>query len=120
MTQLASLVHRVHWLNWLPQTIIAFKQGILPSILLNLLTNKVPETLRTLANCQGIFSRYTVEKNIQMYYFTFLFVQIFLTVSMSACVVDFLGQVISIESIPVALAQNLHKASNYFYSFVVI
>ena len=81
----------------------------------------VPVVLRFLANAQGLYSRQDVENHVQFYYFAFLFVQVFLTVSLSAGITTIIGELeYTIEAIPTVLAQNLPKASNYFFSYLIM
>lgn len=115
-----SIIPWMRWVAALPQSIVATMQGVLPSLLLDIVMNMVPRTLRVLVNCQGSTCRHAVERNIQICYFTFLLIQVFLTVSLSASVTAILSHVTSIESIPEVLARNLPKASNYFFSFIII
>jgi hypothetical protein len=48
-------------------------------------------------------------------------VQVFLTVSLSAGITTILGELTdTIQSIPAVLAQNLPKACNYFFSYIIM
>ena len=86
-----------------------------------LITTMVPLTLRLLANLQGQHSLQAVEKSIQHYYFAFLFVQIFLIVSLSAGIATIIEQLPNTpQSVPAILAQSLPNASNYFFSYITI
>jgi len=105
----------------LPNWILGIIQGVLPPMILMLLTVMVPPALRVLANLQGLYSRQAVENSVQLYYFIFLFVQVFLVVSLSASITTVIEELLSrVESVPVVLAQNLPKASNYFFSYFII
>ena len=62
-----------------------------------------------------------VELSVQSYYFAFLFVQVFLVVSLSAGFTTVIKELRSnVTSVPVALAKNLPKASNYFFSYMLL
>jgi len=118
---LANATTWLHWINKLPGWIIAALQGILPQAIVSLITGMVPAMLQCLANKQGLHSRQVTESRVQVYYFTFLFVQVFLTVSLSAGFATIAGQLRgAIGSAPLVLAQNLPKASNYFFSYIII
>lgn len=52
----------------------------------------VPVAIRLLATMEGLHSRQATEKHVQIYYFTFLFVQVFLNVSLSAGITTILGE----------------------------
>ena len=118
---LTSVAPWLHWVDELPAWLIAVIEGVLPQLMVSLLTDMVPPILRLLADIQGLHSRQAVENHIQIYYFAFLFVQVFLTVSLSAGITTIIGELKdSVESVPVVLAQNLPKASNYFFSYITI
>ncbi|KFY03348.1 hypothetical protein O988_01543 [Pseudogymnoascus sp. VKM F-3808] len=115
LSQIGYLTYVVPWLRQLkslPSWALATIQGILPLAILSLITAMVPSILRLLANMQRLHSRQGVENYVQIYYFSFLFVQVFLTVSLSAGITTIIGQVPdTVEAIPTLLAQNLPKAS---------
>jgi hypothetical protein len=118
---LANVVSWLHWINKLPTWLVAVIQGVLPPTMLALITAMVPVVFRFLANVQGHYSRRVVENHIQIYYFTFLFVQVFLTVSLSAGITTIIGELKdTIETVPAVLAINLPKACNYFFSYIMI
>jgi calcium permeable stress-gated cation channel len=85
-----------------------------------LITAIVPLTLRLLANLQGQYLHQAVEKSVQLYYFAFLFVQIFFVVSLSAGIATIIEQLPIIQSVPAVLAKSLPKASNYFFLYITI
>ncbi|KAH7370290.1 hypothetical protein BKA65DRAFT_589651 [Rhexocercosporidium sp. MPI-PUGE-AT-0058] len=124
ISQIEYLVKVVPWLRWIgsiPSWLVAVIQGVLPPAMLALITAAVPVVIRLLANIQGHHSRQVVENHVQIYYYTFLFVQVFLTVSLSAGITTLVGDLKdNITSTPVVLAQNLPKACNYFFSYILI
>jgi hypothetical protein len=124
LSQIGYLTYVVPWLRRLeslPSWALATIQGVLPLAILPLITAMVPSVLRLLANMQGLHSRQRVENYVQIYYFSFLFVQVFLTVSLSAGITTIIGQLPdTVEAIPTLLAQNLPKASNYFFSYIMV
>lgn len=124
ISQVGYLANVVPWLSWiglLPSWQLAIIQGVLPPVMISLITAMAPIILRLLASVQGLYSHRAVENNVQFYYFTFLFVQIFLTVSLSAGVTTTIEELAdSIETIPTVLAENLPKASNYFFSYIMM
>jgi hypothetical protein len=100
---------------------VAIIQGVLPPTILALITAAVPGALRLLTNIQGHYSRQVTENYVQIYYFTFLFIQVFLTVSLSAGITTILGElIVTVQAIPAILTQNLPKAYNYFFSYIII
>lgn len=124
LSQIEYLANIAPWLQWmgaLPNWLIAAIQGVLPPVMLGAVTAMVPVTLRLLANMQGLHSRQAIENSVQIYYFAFLFVQVFLTASLSAGITTIVGELTdSIEVVPAVLAQNLPKACNYFFSYIMI
>ena len=124
LSQVTYLSNTFRWLDWLgraPAWIIAIIQGILPQLLLALLLLLLPMILRLLARNQGVQTGMAVELTCQDYYFAFLFVQVFLVVSISSGITTILKQLTGNPiSVPSLLAQNLPKASNYFFSYMLL
>lgn len=118
---LANVAPELEWIGRLPNWLVAAMQGVLPPVMLSLVTSMMPVAFRLIANMQGLHSRQAVENKAQIYYFAFLFVQVFLTVSLSAGITTVIGEVSdSIKAVPAVLAQNLPKACNYFFSYIII
>jgi hypothetical protein len=124
LSQVGYLANVIPWLTWvgtLPSWSVAIIQVGLPPAMLALITAMVPVALRLLANTQGLYSRQALENHVQIYYFAFLFVQVFLTVSLSAGITTIIGELEgTIEAVPAVLAQNLPKACNYFFSYIIM
>ena len=59
----------------------------MPQILVTILFTMLPYLLRAIAERRGLLTEVAVELSLQKYYFTFLFIQVFLTVSMSSSIV---------------------------------
>ncbi|KAI9785251.1 MAG: hypothetical protein M1835_003368 [Candelina submexicana] len=112
------------WLSWitkLPKPLLSLLQGVLPGALIAGLMALVPILLRFLAKLQGNRTGTRVELSVQNYFFAFLFVQVFLVVSISS---GFIAAFQSIRQNPTSianvLAQNLPRASNYFFSYMLL
>ena len=124
LSQIGYLADNYTWLHWLQHTpywVRSIIQGILPPALLGLLLFLVPIILRLLARTQGNYTGMAVELSVQQYYFAFLFVQVFLVVSISSGVTTVISQIShNPQEIPSILAQNLPKASNYFFSYLLL
>jgi hypothetical protein len=76
---------------------------------------------RLLTNIKGLYSLQVVEILIKIYCFSFLFLQRFLTVSLSSKLANIVGKLTAtVQSVPALLARNLPKACNYFFSFIFI
>ncbi|KAK4691032.1 calcium permeable stress-gated cation channel, partial [Lecanoromycetidae sp. Uapishka_2] len=124
LSQINYLTTTFKWLAWLkkaPTWVISIIQGILPQALLGLLLVLLPITLRFLAKTQGNHTGMGVELSVQQYYFAFLFVQVFLVVSISSGITTTIQTISSSpQSLPTILAANLPKASNYFFSYLLL
>ena len=124
LSQVKYLTETYHWLKWLgkaPTWVLSIIQGILPQILLSALLALLPVILRLLARSQGDHTGMAVELSVQTYYFAFLFVQVFLVVSISSGMTTVLNQITKgPQSVPSILASNLPKASNYFFSYMLL
>ena len=120
-TQLADKVNWLHWFLRLPGTIRNLIQGDLAPGFLSLLLVLMPIIIRLLAKAQGGHTGMTVELIVQQYYFAFLFVEVFLVVSVSSGLTTVLKSISNQpQEIPSILATNLPKASNYFFSYLLL
>ena len=109
------------WLRDIPKGVKSIIQGILPPLLLTLLLGLLPVILRLLARVQGGPTGMSVELTVQNYYFAFLFVQVFLVVSISSGITTVLTDITrGPQSVPSILAGNLPKAANYFFSYMIL
>ncbi|KAI4276994.1 MAG: hypothetical protein LQ337_002102 [Flavoplaca oasis] len=119
-----SISQSVTWLNWiqgLPKSVLGIISGVLPQALLALILALLPITLRFLANIQGNHTGMAVELSVQNYYFTFLFVQVFLVVSISTGITNVITQLSqSPTNVTSILAGNLPKSTNYFFSYMLL
>ncbi|KAI9673862.1 MAG: hypothetical protein M1817_002068 [Caeruleum heppii] len=124
LSQLRSLTALYPWLafiNRMPQWLLSLVQGVLPQALLGLLMALLPIILRMLTKQQGVPTGMGVELSVQNYYFAFLFVQVFLVVSISSGITSVIRQLVaSPGSVPSLLATNLPRASNYFFSYMLL
>jgi len=124
LAQINSLADKYSWLNWLndiPQKILSVLAGILPPLFLAILLALVPPILKLLAIQSGVQTGVAQQKSVQNYYFSFLFVQVFLVVSIAGSAVATITASISdVTSIPETLATQIPKASNYFFSYMIL
>ncbi len=111
----------LRWITKLPTPLLSLLQGVLPGALIAGLMALAPILLRMLAKAQGNRTGLEVELSVQNYFFAFLFVQVFLVVSISS---GFVAAFESIRNNPTSianvLAQNLPRASNYFFSYMLL
>lgn len=126
VSQLTVLAEQYSWLRWLltlPGWLRAFLQGVLPIVLLALLMFLLPVILRFLCRLQGIKSGMLVELSVQRYYFFFIFVQLFLIVTVGSSAVQLIRSLSSVEgvaNVPNILGQTIPTASNYFFSYMLL
>ncbi|KAI9812046.1 MAG: hypothetical protein M1827_004939 [Pycnora praestabilis] len=124
LSQIKFLTSTFKWLDWInrtPNWIQSIIQGILPQALLAGLMALLPMILRMLAKQQGVQTGMNVELSVQNYYFGFLFVQVFLVVSISSGITTVIKELSqNIGNTPALLAANLPRASNYFFSYMLL
>ncbi|KAF2014907.1 DUF221-domain-containing protein [Aaosphaeria arxii CBS 175.79] len=124
LSQVHTLTQTLPWLKWLedlPEWLLSFIQGVLPPALLAVLFVLLPIILRFLAEVTGVVTAGERELLVQNFYFAFVFIQLFLVVSIST------GLTTAIErlskdplGVPQTLAQTLPRAANYFYSYMIL
>ena len=119
-----TYLSRFSWLKWItkaPTWFLSIIQGVLPQAILALLLVLLPVILRFLSKIQGNHTGMAVELSVQSYYFSFLFVQVFLVVSISSGITTILPEIAKNPgSVPSLLASNLPRASNYFFSYLLL
>jgi hypothetical protein len=119
--ELADTISFLEWLKDLPEWLISFIQGVLPPAFLAILFAVLPILLRFLAGLTGTTTEGERELLVQNFYFAFVFIQLFLVVSISSGIAATIENLINDPiSIPATLAQNLPRAANYFYSYMIL
>jgi hypothetical protein len=123
LAQISSLIQKWPWLSFLnniPQKVLQAIAGVLPALVLSILLALVPTILNYLAFVAGAQTGREKQKLVQNFYFAFLFVQVFLVVSISGGAFAALGAAKNITAIPDTLATQLPKAANYFFSYMIL
>lgn len=126
LSQLETAAKTFSWLHWvldIPAWFRSVLQGVLPAALLGLLMFLLPLILRFLVRLQGTQSGMLVELSVQRYYFCFLFVQLFLVVSVASALTQFFALFTSVDgwtNVPSLLGTNIPRASNYFFSYMLL
>ncbi|KAK3390941.1 hypothetical protein B0H63DRAFT_539428 [Podospora didyma] len=123
LASLDNLIKKYPWLTFLKSSPVVEKAvkaitGVLPAIVLAILLALVPTLLDFLAKFQGSKTGSQKTEVVQVYYFAFLFVTVFLIVSVSLSTFQTLGE--NIASTPNVLAENLPKAANYFFAYMIL
>lgn len=126
LASIDDLIAQYEWLSFLRQNekvhdFVKLAAGVLPPVILAILLALVPMILNFVAEFQGVKTGSSKTEWVQTYYFFFLFVQVFLVVSVSASAINTLIAVAShVEELPTILARNLPESSNYFFSYLVL
>lgn len=121
LSYLTGLIHWLDWINKLPLWVVNFIQGVLPPLFIALMFLLLPVILRSLAGFSGVTTAGERELRVQNFYFAFVFVQLFLVVSLSAGVTRTIQAVVDNPlSIAETLARNLPGASNTFFSYLIL
>ncbi|RWA03601.1 hypothetical protein EKO27_g11504 [Xylaria grammica] len=126
ISQLDSLVATFPWLGFLADNATVWKAatavaGVLPAVLLSLLLWLVPIFMEFLAGFKGAKTGTQKTEAVQQFYFAFLFVQVFLIVSLASGATTILKSVLqNPASITDTLASKLPSAANYFFSYMIL
>ncbi|KAI0022695.1 hypothetical protein F4780DRAFT_162909 [Xylariomycetidae sp. FL0641] len=126
LSQLDDLIKTFPWLGFLAddQTIRKIATaiaGVLPAVLLALLLFLVPIIMDFLAGFKGAKTGTQKSESVQKFYFAFLFVQVFLIVSLASGAIGVL-QEFSKDPTGIAekLATKIPEAANYFFSYMIL
>jgi hypothetical protein len=118
---MTALIPFLSWLNYLPTYVTDVISNLVSVILLMVLTELVPHIFRWISFIKCKRTGAEIEIDVQKVMFIFLFIHIFLVVTISSgFTVIFEGLVNNPVSIPNILATNLPKCSNFFFSYMVI
>ncbi|KAL2153258.1 hypothetical protein VTH82DRAFT_4413 [Thermothelomyces myriococcoides] len=126
LSSLDALVAKYSWLHFLVDNEVlsnAVKAiaGVLPALVLSIILALVPVVLNFLADFQGSKTGAKKSETVQAYYFAFLFVQVFLVVSIASGTLQTLANISKdVTSTPNVLAENLPKAANYFFAYMIL
>ncbi|KAH7115714.1 putative DUF221 domain protein [Dactylonectria macrodidyma] len=130
--QLEQLIQTNTWLQFLSrrkliENAIKAIAGVLPSLIISLLLYLVPLIFDSLAQLKGAKTGSQKIEFVQFFYFTFLFIQLFLVVSITSSFAASLDQLLdSVQKLQTGgdildlLATNLPKGSNYFFSYMIL
>ena len=109
------------WINKMPDWLETALSGILPPLLANILLGLLPVVLCLAAKQQGAPTGMSVQLIVQDMYFAFSFVQLFLVVTIASSILRVISQISYNPASTVRiLAENIPKASNYFFSYMIL
>ena len=121
ISYMIAVFPKLRWLAVLPDWALAALQGVMPACLLASIMLLLPLLLYQLVLWHGIRTRVDAELLMQDYYFCFLFIQLFLVVSVASSIAAVLeGLTQDFTSVAALIAQNLPKAGNYFLSYMLL
>lgn len=116
---LAQLAPSLTWMLAYPN-LAKFMNSVIAPTALSCLTSQVPRIFRALAHWKGYPTKTMVEMDIQKYLFVFLFVQLFLIVTLATGLPGLvLRMVVNTSEGAISLASSLPKATNFFISYLV-
>lgn len=100
---------------------LAVIQGLLPQVLLSVIITVAPRLISASVARQAHVTFTTQEMSIAGYYFLFLYIQIFLVVSLASSLTTVVPEALKYPaSVPTILADNIPKSINYFYSYLML
>lgn len=126
LSQISALIETVPWLQFLQNNELVFNvvkslAGVIPAVLLALLLWLVPVIMDLLAGFKGAKTGSQKTESVQTFYFAFLFVQVFLVVTLTNNAFRTLSDLSkNPTSVTELLAKNLPKAANYFFSYMIL
>lgn len=126
LSKASTLAGSTSWLRWiedLPPWLLSFVQGTLPPFIqVVVLSGPLPILLRLLTNrTRGATTGQEGERSLQLWYFIFLMVELFIIPTISSGLTAIVDELIrSPTSVPNILATNLPTAANYYFSFLII
>ncbi|SPJ82067.1 related to PHM7 - similarity to A.thaliana hyp1 protein [Fusarium torulosum] len=132
LSQLDNLIRSNEWLSFLSENntvhnIAKAVSGVLPAIVLGLLLVLIPIILDFLAGFRGAKTGSQRVEFVQVFYFAFLFIQVFLIVSIASFFAASLDDLVhnvqklqTVRDVLDLLAYNLPSAANYFFSYMIL
>lgn len=132
LSQIDQLIQENDWLSFVRdnQTLENAAKaiaGVLPAVVLGLLLFLIPLILDFLGGLRGAKTGSQKIEFVQVFYFAFLFVQVFLIVSIASFfaasindLVDNVAKLNTVNAVLDLLAENLPKAANYFFSYMIL
>lgn len=119
ITFLTKVMPFFTWVYKFPEAMRDVISCFLPSILLGILMTTMISVFRFLAQFRGYVTGAELEISVQKWYFSFLFIQQFMVVTILSSIIQIFRQVLDQPtSIPVLLAINLPKAATFFFQFM--
>ncbi|KAI2635057.1 hypothetical protein GGS21DRAFT_516584 [Xylaria nigripes] len=111
----------LQWIRFIPEVILGFIQGLLPSVLMSVLLSLVPIIMRLCAKLSGEPSLSRVELFTQNAYFAFQVIQLFLITTLTSAATAVGYKIYQRpEEATSLLASNLPMAANFYISYFIV
>jgi hypothetical protein len=126
LSRISTLSGSTSWLKWIDNLqpwLLSFIQGTLPPVIQVLvLSGPLPILIRLLTNrTRGATTGQEGERSLQLWYFIFLIVELFILPTISSGLTSIFEELIHTPtSVPNILATNLPTAANYYFSFLIV
>ncbi|RKK62249.1 hypothetical protein BFJ66_g1054 [Fusarium oxysporum f. sp. cepae] len=132
LSQLDNLIRSNQWLSFLKDNntvhnIAKAVAGVLLAVVLGILLVLIPIILDFLARFRGAKTGSQRAEFVQIFYFAFLFIQVFLIVSIASFFAASLDELVhnvqelqTVSDVLNLLAYNLPSAANYFFSYMIL
>ncbi len=116
-----TLLPELHWIDTLSTWLFDCIQDVLSQLILIALITLLSYILRIITERRDLLTKMIIELSLQKYHFTFLFIQVFLTISLSSSITIVIQEVLhDLDSVSMMLVTNLFKMSNYFFSYLML
>ncbi len=118
---LTTLLSWLHWINTLLTWLFDCIQDVLSQLILIALITLLSYVLRIITERRDLLTKIIIELSLQKYYFTFLFIQVFLMIFLSSSITIVIQEVLhDLNSVSMMLVTNLLNTSNYFFSYLML
>jgi calcium permeable stress-gated cation channel len=118
---LTDKVHFLRFVNNLPAPVLGFLTGFVPPFLLSTLVSYVPYFFRYVAKLSGQPTTVEAEKLTQRWFFAFQVIQVFIVTTFSSGAATVATKIANEpSSVPILLAKNLPKSSNFYLTYFII
>jgi hypothetical protein len=109
------------WLNNLPDWVLGLLSGLVPPILLSMLSSKVPNIFRYIFTTFGEPTKTSAELKVLKWFFVFQVLQVFLVNTIASGAAAVFSQIANDpSSIPTLLADKLPSASNSYLTYFIV
>ncbi|KAF2876966.1 hypothetical protein BDV95DRAFT_482066 [Massariosphaeria phaeospora] len=123
-SNVSYLARKYEWLSFLnnlPQPVMGLLTGLVPPLLLSLLSAYVPNIFRYIFKTFGEPTNTSAEIKVLKWFYVFQVTQVFLVNTISSGAAAVISEITSSPSaVPTLLAQNLPKAANSYLTYFIV